>query len=428
MPVTKLGLQIGPMPLFLTDIVLLLLLANAVLTKPVSMLFWASAGVGADVVGTSVWLLLLLAVPYFLSAFGEFKIFAVRDFAILSYSIFFPITYFALRSREDAVAISRAFVYSGVVLCILLLFQTSTGIETGLFTKGMRLAFGKQVTFTGDDDVGAIATFSLVGLLAYVLLERERRYFNLICATCCAVALVTTTTRSATLGAALAFGLTFVVSELKYKIATMIFVGVCVLVILLAGYHPEVVPFSNLFQNFADSLVSGSAGREDPTALFRILRWQYASSVWRAYPLFGIGFGAPIVGSRLIIPGETQGLFNMGMPHNTYLFLLARTGLVGFALVMFGLVANICRLAWRVLEWGRPDDLAVANVLIAMAGFAGFVLFFERPVYNAPYWIMTAVAVRLWKHERGPEEAAEGVATEFAARKHRARRVGTYND
>jgi O-antigen ligase len=136
---------------------------------------------------------------------------------------------------------------------------------------------------------------------------------------------------------------------------------------------------AGMFQNLADSLVSGSAGKADPTALFRILRWQSASSVWKEHPFFGIGFGGPIVSSDLIITGETQGLFNQGMPHNTYLFLLARTGLLGFGLVIFGISLNIRRMAWRAWQTKGPDELAAANVLIAMAGFASFVFFFERP-------------------------------------------------
>jgi hypothetical protein len=66
----------------------------------------------------------------------------------------------------------------------------------------MRLAFGKQVVFIGDDDVGAISAFSMVGTLAYLLFDR-RRLLNVACVICCAVALVAAT-RSATLGAVLA--------------------------------------------------------------------------------------------------------------------------------------------------------------------------------------------------------------------------------
>ena len=47
-PITKLGLQVGPMPLFLTGSVLLALLVNTVFNQPVTFLTWAAAGARAD--------------------------------------------------------------------------------------------------------------------------------------------------------------------------------------------------------------------------------------------------------------------------------------------------------------------------------------------------------------------------------------------
>jgi hypothetical protein len=50
--------------------------------------------------------------------------------------------------------------------------------------------------------------------------------------------------------------------------------------------------------------------------------------------------------------------------------------------------------------------LAAANILVAMAGFAAFVLFFERPMNNASFWIMLAVAQRLAETSRVPSVGA----------------------
>jgi O-antigen ligase len=395
MPATKIGVQLGPMPLFLTDLTLLLLLAITLFKNPIKLLSWATAGTGAGMVGASVWLLWLLAFSYFAFAFGEYKIFAVRDLAIFGYSIFFPLTYFAVRSRTDAVAVCRAFIYSGLVLALILLAEVVTGVNTGFLNHSARLVFGKYVSFIGDDDVGAISTFSMVGLLAYTLLDERGKLLKLTGALLCMVALAATTTRSATLGAVLALGMTFLVADRGYKIAAGLLIAGLALIVIVANTHPQWVPFADLFQNFSAAMVSGSTGQQDPTALFRILRWRYVAAEWKAHPIFGVGFGTPIVAPDLVIPGETEGLFNVGMPHNTYLFLLARTGVLGLSLVAFGLLTTIIRVAARARQRRLADELAVANVLVAMGGFAGFVLFFERPLYNAPYWIMMAVATRL---------------------------------
>jgi hypothetical protein len=54
------------------------------------------------------------------------------------------------------------------------------------------------------------------------------------------------------------------------------------------------------------------------------------------------------------------------------------------------------RRLWKMVKLTHsPDALAALNILVAMAGFAAFVLFFERPVNNAPFWIMLALSTRL---------------------------------
>jgi O-antigen ligase len=83
------------------------------------------------------------------------------------------------------------------------------------------------------------------------------------------------------------------------------------------------------------------------------------------------------------------------MPHNTFLFVLARVGVAGLALIVACWVSSVARLVRRARDEFRPDRLAAAAMLIAMAGFAFFVLFFERPMNNAEFWILCAIALRL---------------------------------
>lgn len=133
----------------------------------------------------------------------------------------------------------------------------------------------------------------------------------------------------------------------------------------------------------------------DPDAEFRLVRWGYAYRVWAAHPLFGEGFGRAIVPEGLLDRGERKGRFNAGMPHNSFLSILARTGLVGFSLVAYSWISTLMRLLAAVRRAHRAVDLAAANLLAAMLGYATFGLFFERPGTNAIFWILTAVAARL---------------------------------
>jgi O-antigen ligase len=394
MPASKLGVHVGPMPLFLTDIVLSLLIGVTLWRRPMAILRWASTGTGGGAIGTAVWLLLLLDFCYFAAAFKEYRMFAIRDFAIFGYSLFFPMVYFALRTREQVIRVILWFIYSGVILSLLVIFQALSGIDTGLLNQGIRLAFGHKVPFVGDDDVGAIAAFSMCGLFGYALFEVRSRSLNVACAFACLLALVATTTRSATLGAVLAVATTFTVADRRYRLLAGL-LGLLMAGLVVAGNAFPTLPGGAVCQNFYAAMASGSAGQDDPTAEFRILRWHSIIGLWSHHPLLGVGFGVPILSSDLIIPGETQGLYNVGMPHNTYLFVLARMGLLGLCLIGFAWLTAILGLLRRSRIYHRAEDLALGNILVSMAGYAGFVLFFERPLYNAPFWIMCAAAARL---------------------------------
>jgi O-antigen ligase len=145
--------------------------------------------------------------------------------------------------------------------------------------------------------------------------------------------------------------------------------------------------------NFYKAVAAGATGADD-SSQFRLERWHYAITLWRLHPLLGNGFGVPLAKSTLLAPKELEGQFNVGMPHNTFLFLLCRMGVIGLALAGFCWVYAWYGVAARARQAKGGDELALANILITLAVFASFVLFFERPMNGASFWIMAAVAAR----------------------------------
>jgi hypothetical protein len=65
-------------------------------------------------------------------------------------------------------------------------------------------------------------------------------------------------------------------------------------------------------------------------------------------------------------------------------------------------------------EYG-PDRVAAAAVLITMAGFAFFVLFFERPMNSAEFWILCAIGLKLAPKFRVKRQAEHVPAAARAA-------------
>jgi O-antigen ligase len=401
----KIGIQIGQIPLFLTDLTLLALLGSAVIRRPGRLLFWASSGTGAEAPGFAVWILCGLSVAYFVIAFPVYHIYAMRDFAILEYSLFFPLTYFAISDRTWAIRVSRYFVYAGVLLAILMLFQTATGIDFG-FGVGGRTVFGRTIDFLGGGDLGGVLAFSLMALTAYLLFERRRRPLHLAAAILCFLALAATGTRAAFVGVALAGVVTFLLASNRYRFAFLLFVAILTGAMLLGATVPDAFPGAMLLRRFYFAIMSAMGGAQDADAAFRLARWKDAVNTWLQSPVLGVGFGRNIL-HRAYLGAWSPDKFNLGMPHNTFLFLLTRVGVVGFGLVVFSWVSGVVRLALVAHRSRRPDDLAAVNILVAMAGFAAFVLFFERPMNNASFWIMLAVAQRL--AETSPAQAARAL-------------------
>jgi O-antigen ligase len=391
----KLGIQIGPLPVFLTDISLLMLLLVSIVRWPSRILFWLSAGAEAGVVGRLAWILCIVAAIYFALAVPEYHLYAARDFAIFGYSLFFPLTYFAIRYREDAVRLLRYFTYAGVLLSIMVLLEVS-GVHLGLLTGGERIVLGRRILAVGAQDASAFSVFSLAALLGYAVFDRRLRNLHMVLAAVCFLALAASTSRAAVVAIGLVSCLTLAYAGPRYRIRAALLVAVVFLLVFFSPLLSANRPGVKLLQDLRMSIVSAASGPTvDPTSQFRLVRWHHATTLWMQHPIFGVGFGRPIIPSGLVDSGERQGQFNAGMPHNTFLFLGARTGFLGLGIVLLCWCVTLSRLLRTFPRMHRPDDLAALNILLAMFAFATFVLFFERPVTNAAFWIVLAIANRL---------------------------------
>ncbi len=391
LPAAKLGINIGPIPVFLTDIVLLALLAASFVKSPIRLVSWFVGGVGAGPVGGAVWLLCLAAIGYCVAALRGYGMFAIRDLAIFGYSLFFPLTYMAIPDRAAARKLVLYFIYAGVVLAGFVVVEVVTGVDLLVVEVGKRWLGGKTIAIVGTDDVGGIIAFSLVALLPYILIEQRRRWLHAGCAFVCVLALVLNTARCAVLATVAAVIQMFFLLRWRERINLLI-VAVCGAVLVMFAAATGVLHLETL-QNFYKAVAAGATGSDD-SSQFRLERWRYAVHLWRLHPLLGNGFGVPLAKSTILAPKELEGQFNVGMPHNTFLFLLCRMGVMGLALVWFCWGYAWYGAAAGARDGSNADDFALANILVGMAVFGSFVLFFERPMNGAAFWIMAAVAAR----------------------------------
>lgn len=391
--VAKVGVEIGGVPIFATEIFLIALAAFLWFGQSGKLIVWVCSGSGAGMVGVFVWVLTLAACLHAALAFPKWRILALRDLAIFLYPLVFPLTYFALDSRRKAEAVLSGFIYSGAVLAITLMLDASI-LGGALYSEQLRQFTNNNVLVKGfgGGDVGGMLCFTLAALLVS---PGRRGLASIAIAGLCFLGFAITQTRSASVGLAMAL----VYSGFALSLTGRVMALAAITALALGGVAiVHLLPNSSLATTL-DGLylaIEGGAGlRDDADFEFRYLRWRVVVDEWLSSPVFGVGFGKPLVPDNLISPEEVG--LNAGLPHNTYLTILARMGLFGLVLILAPWVATILGCLRRRPGMSRPDRSAAAcgSALMAMAGFAGFVLFFERPMHNAALWIVLAVACRL---------------------------------
>ena len=424
--VAKFNIHIGPVPLFYTDLTLLLLMILSFLRSPARVLYWITIGAGAGPIGRAAWIFCIIGVVYCATSIGQYHLAALQDLAIFGYSLFFPLTYFATRDRRDARTLMRCFVYAGVALALLVVLQHVVGGVKGHVTMldgvessvyGERVAEQSQsflgsaiLQFQNQDDA-AYAIFALAALVAYIMLERRWRTLHVLGAAVCFGALTVSTSRATMVGLALAATFTFICLGRRLRLRYALCVAVCGATLLGSAFLPDRIPGADLMRGLRVAVSSALGGPAvDSNADFRLKRWRYSANLWLEHPLLGEGFGLPIIPAGLIDATENKGDYNAGMPHNTFLFVAVRTGLLGLGVVLFCWAQVIKRLFSKFVRVGAADELAAINVLVAMFGFAAFVLFFERPVTNAGFWIVAAIGARLAQFQK-PEVVSVRLVT-----------------
>ncbi len=415
----KIGIQIGALPLFLTDLTLLALLVAALFLRPGRLLVWLSSGRGATAAGAALWMLCGASLIYFAQAFPAYRIMAARDLATFSYALFFPLTFFALTDRLWAVRVTRYCVYSGVVLAVMMLAQRVTGLDLWLGELQRNIG-GSWISYVGSDDHGAIAASSMMGLFAYLMLEREHRRFHAAAALVCFLALAANGARSAVVGVVLCAIVMFFAVSTRHRVFFAVLCASLLALAVLATVLPQSIPGVPELHNFVLGVTSAGSGNSDLDTSFRLVRWRDAFDTWLGSPAFGVGYGCDIL-NRVYIGYNLAGKFNEGMPHNTYLFVLARMGLFGLGLIGFAMMLGMRRLFAAVRRYRLPDDLAALNVLVTLAAYGAFVLFFERPMNNAGFWIMLAAGLRLAGSARDAKRAELASRLETATAPRRAR-------
>ncbi len=138
-----------------------------------------------------------------------------------------------------------------------------------------------------------------------------------------------------------------------------------------------------------------SSVEDDQSATSRLTVWKAALRVSQDYPVFGVGFGSDNYRDISLdyMGGEFAHL--KLVVHNTYLQMLADSGvptLVLYCALLFGSILWLRRYARRVHE-SDPEMAGWSEaVWISLAGYSVGSIFLTRVGYDFPYMLMMAAA------------------------------------
>lgn len=307
---------------------------------------------------------------------GRSSILAMRDFAIVLYVLFVPIGYLF---AENRVAVRSIFLFA--VLGTLL--GTFDGVLFSLRIPGERryLVYGLYV---------AIA---FTGLLVVTIQKRWRVpgawFFIIILGIGC----VLSNARTLDLDVILAVCLSVLAGAQSLRdalrLAAKFAAGAGILLLLAVLLATRTASFRELADRATIEFVSGTVDYvNDDDARFRLLAWAEAISRFGANPVFGEGYGVPF--SFELADTDVR-------PHNTYLTVLYKMGIVGLASLL-GALMVVGVTSWRAFRCRpRTSDgtvlLLLLMTLFMMLTYGALNLFLESPFFAAPFWLLIGITI-----------------------------------
>jgi hypothetical protein len=323
---------------------------------------------------------------------GTFATEAVRDAALVYYSLFFILFYEHSSDRNALRFLARATYAATLVATFTMLLRLLFGplgtlwvynlprYGTGslAIAAGLGFLYGLHNIIYGHTSKSSYA-ITLIGfcqLVAAVFLTQHRSIF---------LAIVVTTILTLLLGPAM-----------RHRLAAFAVLFFACLILLL----PSLYPSSSVTGITLERLSSIANPRSEVSAEWRLVAWQTLLQRVGEKPIMGFGFGPPID-----FAFWTWTDLNID-PHNSYVAIIYRMGLSGllaFGLLWSTIVIRAVRQLLLMSTLRRDLSLALsAHMMIAI--FAGFNVALEGPYMGVPFWASLGVVAYLsWQRKATKE-------------------------
>ena len=309
---------------------------------------------------------------------------ALRDFVVVYYSLFIFVTIAALRTADDVRLLLYVLVVANLIPCLQIIQQIAQGDFTA---SGIYLRIGG----------GVPALFSVIGFVAVLVLYssgsrthgRGKRLLLLL--PILVIGILGAQHRSIILALVGALGVLFAMLPLRnkrnlIKILALVLVAVIALTVILPNGVAVVSTQLPKYLTFFDP--------EEGSTAARLENYQYALDRISASPILGVGLGAPEFfeyAGRETLPVRS--------PHDSYLGIAFRMGVIELALFIFFLGCFYVYLVPRVMRIDNPElRKYAAGILagqVAVAIMALFNVTLEGPQNGIIFWVLIGAALRV---------------------------------
>ncbi|MCK4428559.1 MAG: O-antigen ligase family protein [candidate division Zixibacteria bacterium] len=393
---SHLGIRIEEITVYVTELVLIatwvLIFLRKVVTKemlfkksPLNLLFLFYYAIGL--------LCLLRGLP-------DFGMEALRHSVIVYYSLFY---FLILELVTDTHQLERFLKYSliaSVVALLVIFYNFASGVGLTTSTGVVRYGANTQALSL------AFCFFFWLSLSIFKIKCKAKSFLKILIPFQIFAALFLIQHRSLPL--AMIGGLVFIFALInKTRTFKYIVLALCgFLLILSIDYLTGILSTNILLKDTLTRASTILTPEEDPNSLHRLAMWGEVLNRTARKPLVGEGFGAPFsifFGSKSYDYSERR-----LHPHNSFLWILNRMGIVGFGILFFLILKfySSAIKAYKSMSPGKSKAylLALMSCHVCICIFAFFNVVLEGPFMGIFFWIimgLTMALININKNELG---------------------------
>ncbi|MEX2600424.1 MAG: O-antigen ligase family protein [Balneolaceae bacterium] len=313
----------------------------------------------------------------------DFRLDAIRDSLMLVYAIWVPIVYHVFNKKLGYD------LFFNLLKLFIVLKAGAYLYETVMILLGHRSIVFEGFRFGVGYAIPSLVVISLFVPLRHISMRYKLLSFAML------PAVFTMFHRSLFFGITLAVLLIFLMGKLRIR-KTILTYGVTTLVVLfgfLFYYNTQVDV--DLFQ-----ILERKSSLDEGNINFRFLSWEIVMEKFPDYFLLGYGVGRPVmfVQANQFFDTVNLSYFDIrdlggnAQPHNSYLNILVRFGILIFPLFLYALWKPFERIIFFWKQRRREENryyrfLLLSGLFILMLVFAFFNVVLESPHHSFPFWL-----------------------------------------